>query len=394
MNSRQATPIFASPRRLATGALACAAFLSLGSPLVAQFEGINLPELEETEPAADNFRLEKPIKVKNQSGQEMLLVGMEGTSAVFQFAGQAGAEATIPITDDATTVLTFPFPENYGKIQLDAINGDFDDVVRALRRPVTPLMNFAHLPENASNFNPITEVYYRAVASAAEPKLATRATEAIRWESPNIPAIFKQHVAVLVTRLLEEGEIKAVGEIINLLHASLPLDEFSTIALPVADRLRTVGEIDLMERIYGSLCRSTDPEVARLGQLWAAYSLASAGRPEESQRLLDRVGDITEESELFPIFCLAQGQLGIAEENYAKALRFLSRAMVQTTLEDSFKPEMYYLMIKTYMEVDEAAPAGVLSREMAIFYPSSPWHQAVVDNFPNLAGPGSEPAAR
>jgi hypothetical protein len=394
MNSKQAIPHLASPRRLSAGALAGVAFLILGSTLSAQFEGIGLPELAKTEPAPDHFRLEKPIEVKNQSGQAMLLVGMEGASAVFQFAGQAGAEATIPITDDETTVLTFPFPKNYGKIQLDALNGDFDRVVRSLRASVTPLLNFVHLPGNASNFNQISEVYYRSIASAAAPKLATRATAAIRWQSPNIPPVFKQHVAVLVTRLLEEGEIQAVGEIINLLHASLPFDEFSTIALPVADRLRTVGEIELMERIYGSLCRSKDSDVARLGQLWAAYSLSSSGRPAESQRLLDRVGDITEGSELFPIFCLAQGQLGLAEENYIKALRFISRAMVQTTLEDSFKPEMYYLMIKTYMEVDETAPAGLLSREMAVFYPNSPWRKAVVENFPNLAGSGSEPAAR
>lgn len=331
-----------------------------------------------------NFRLDKPIPATNQDGQQLLLVGMQGNSVSFQFANMPGAEASIPVDQDSKIKLSFPYPDNFGDIQFHVLNGNYDRALRMIRQSPVDLLRFLSIPEQNCNFHLFSELYYRALAYAGQPDDAVAATAALPWRSPNLPGVFIQHASTLLNRMVEEREIDSVKALLSSLQTGLSLNQFSSIALPVADKLRLFGENVIVESIYNALSQSSDENTRKLGQLWIAYNLANTNRSDEAKQLLDRIGEISQESTLFPVYCLAHGRLALSENNSTQALRFLARAMVRTTIADSYKPEIYFLMIQSYMLDQNEVPASRLAKEMAVFYPTNMWRESITERYPDI----------
>lgn len=199
-----------------------------------------------------------------------------------------------------------------------------------------------------------------------------------------MPPVFLQHAASLLNRLVSEQKVQPAEKLLTMLQTSLSVTEFSQIALPVADQLRLLGENELVESIYRAMSESSDAATKQLGLLWIAYNQANTGNTQEARAMLERIGEFTEESPLFGIYCLAHGRLALEEKNSIQALRYLSRAMVRTSIADSYKPEIYFLMIQSYVLDGNMVPARRLTREMAVFYPSNMWLKTIQDRFPQL----------
>lgn len=333
---------------------------------------------------ATNFRIDKPIPVTNQNGQKILLVGMQGNLVSFSFANNPNAEASVPITEDSQIKFTYPYPDNFGDIQLNALNGNFEQALRMIRNPPIDLLRFLVVPEPNCNFHLYTEVYYRALAYAGDADEAVKATAAIPWKSPNVPTVFIQHASTLLNRMVSEKKIQPTENLLKTMQDGLSVAQFSSIALPVADKLRQLGENEIVESIYNALSQSSDVDIRKLGQMWTAYNLANTGRIEEAKKLLEKIGEVGQESALFAVYCLAQGRLALTEKNSVQALRFLSRAMVRTTIADSYKPEIYFLMIQSYMMDKNMVPASRLAKEMAVFYPNNMWRQNITELYPEI----------
>ena len=334
----------------------------------------------------NNFRLDKPIEVTNQNGQKILLVGMQGPSVIFQFtgAGMGNAEASIPVDPDSPIKFTYPYPQNFSDIQLNVLNGNYDQALRLIRQPPVDMLRFLSVPEPNCNFHLYGEIYYRALAYAGDPKKAVEATAVIPFGSQYLPPVFIQHAGSLLNRLVSERKVPSAEKLLSILQNSLPVTEFSKLALPVADQLRLLGENKMVESIYRAMTESTDDETKQLGFLWIAYNQANVGNTQEAKVLLEKIGEITEESSLFSIYCLAHGRLALAEKNSIQALRYLSRAMVRTSIADSYKPEIYFLMIQSYILDQNMVPAKRLTREMAVFYPTNMWLETIQKRFPQL----------
>lgn len=334
----------------------------------------------------DNFRLDKPMEVTNQDGQKILLVGMQGSSVIFQFAGMPDAQASVPVDQGSRIRFTYPYPENFSDIQLNVLNENYDRALRLIRKPPVDMLRFLNVPEPNCNFHLYGELYYRALAYAGTPQKAVAATAAIPLGGQNLPPVFLQHAGTLLNRLVSERKVPSAEKLLGILQTRLPVTEFSKLALPVADQLRLLGQNELVESIYKAMSESTDEETRKLGFLWSAYNQANIGKTKEAQILLDKIGEITEESSLFAIYCLAQGRLALEEKNSIQALRYLSRAMVRTTIADSYKPEIYFLMIQSYVLDENMVPARRLAREMAVFYPTNMWLETINKRFPQLKG--------
>lgn len=334
----------------------------------------------------NDFRIDDPIEVTNQDGQQIFLVGMQGSSVIFQFAGMAGAEASIPVDPDSQIRFTYPYPGNFSKIQSNVLNGNYDRALRLIRNPPMDLLRFLSVPEPNCNFHLYSEIYYRALVYAGDPETAIEATEALPFGSSNLRPRFTQHASVLLKRMVSEERIQHAEKLLNILQSTLSITEFSKLALPVADKLRLLGEDQIVESIYAALSQSSDEETRKLGLLWSAYNLANTGEIAEATRLLEDIGEVSEDSPLFGIYCLAHGRLALTEKNSIQALRFLSRAMVRTTIADSYKPEIYFLMIQSYMMEKNMVPARRLTREMAVFYPDNMWLESITGRFPELEG--------
>ena len=354
------------------------ATLTLGLALV-----FNL-DAQSNSAGANSFRIEEPIRVTNQDDQTLLLVGIQGTSVVFQFAGMAGAEASVPIDPDSRLQLTYPYPDNFGDIQYRVLGGNYRSALRLLPDSVKNLLHFLTIPEANCNFHLITELYYRSLAYAGKPQDVLEATAAVPWQSPYLPAVFMQHAGTILNRMVDEKEVEVSEKILAIFQKNLPARQFADLALPVADKLRLLGENKIVESIYSSLMKSSDEDIRKLGTMWSAYSYANTGRIDEAKELLKELGEIDETDSLFGIYCLAQGRLALTEKNSIQALRFLSRAMVRSSVADSFKPEIYFLMIQSYMMDQNTVPAKRLAKEMAVFYPNNMWHESVTERFPEI----------
>ncbi|MFU8847124.1 MAG: hypothetical protein ACNA77_00205 [Opitutales bacterium] len=331
-----------------------------------------------------SFRIDQPITVTNQDGQSVQLVGMQGSSVTFRFANMPDAEASIPIERNSRIRFSFPYPQNFSDIQMNVLNENYDQALRLIRNPPTDLLRFLSIPEPNCNFHLYGEIYFRALANAGDANEAVKASAGIPFGHPNLPAIFVQHAATLLNRIVNDQQVQAAEKLLNILRERLPVTEFSSIALPVADKLRLLGENAIAEGIYKALSESKDEETRKLGLLWIAYNLANTGQTEEAQKHLIQIGEITEESSLFGIYCLAHGRLALEQENTIQALRYLSRAMVRTSIADSYKPEIYFLMIQAYVLEQNMVPARGLTREMAVFYPQNMWLESIRTRFPEL----------
>lgn len=331
-----------------------------------------------------DFRIDDPVPVTKQDGQKILLVGMQGNTVTFQFAGMEGAEASIPVDPDSRVTLTYDYPGNFSQIQSNVLNGNYKRALRIIRNPPIDLLRFVAVPESNCNFHLYSEIYYRALAFAGEPQVAIEATSVIPWESPYLPPVFINHAETLLNRMVDEKKIEASEKLLSTLQDGLSVTQFSNLALPVADKLRLLGENEIVENIYNTLSQSADEEMRKLGLIWTAYNQASTGKTEEARLLLQKIGELTEESPLFAVYCLAQGRLALAGEDSTQALRFLSRAMVRTTIADSYKPEIYFLMIQSYMINENRVPAGRLASEMAVFYPNNMWLQTATERHPEI----------
>ncbi|HKK18686.1 MAG TPA: hypothetical protein VJ952_08385 [Opitutales bacterium] len=359
-----------------TPLVALAACLALAGNLKSQNQNIN-------------FTVDDPVPVVDQNGQRLMLDGMQGNSVSFQFAG-SNAGASIPITEDSQIKLTYPYPDNFSDIQFNVLNGNFDQALRQIRNPPINLLHFLAVPEPNCNFHLYSEIYYRALVYAGAPQVAVEATRAIPWGNQNLPPVFLDHAGTLLNRMVNEQKIKPTEDILSVLQDGLSVGEFSALALPVADKLRLLGENEIVESIYNALSQSSDEAMRKLGLMWTAYNLANTGQTEEAKRLLKEIGEITQESPLFAVYCLAQGRLALTEENSVQALRFLSRAMVRTTIADSYKPEIYFLMIQSYMMDEDEVPASRLAKEMAVFYPNNMWRKSIINRFPDLEKEGDQ----
>lgn len=337
----------------------------------------------QSQPQPVNFSIEDPVPVTNQDGQKLLLDGMQGNSVSFKFANM-DAGASIPVDPDSRIRLSYDYPDNFSEIQLNVLNGNYDKALRSIRNPPMDLLHFLAVPEANCNFHLYAEIYYRALVYAGAPQVAVEATAAIPWKSPYLPTVFVDHASTLLNRMVNEKKIDAAEKLLTTLEESLSVTEFSDLALPVADKLRLLGENEIVESIYNALSQSSEGKMRKLGLMWTAYNLANTGETEEAKRLLEKIGEVTEESPLFAVYCLAQGRLALSEENSTQALRFLSRAMVRTTIADSYKPEIYFLMIQSYMMDENKVPASRLANEMAVFYPNNMWRKSIINRFPEI----------
>lgn len=351
--------------------LACVACLALATNAHSQSED-------------NNFRIDEPISVTNQDGQDILLVGMKGSSVIFRFGNMRDAEATVPVERDSRIKFTFPYPQNFSDIQMNVLNENYDRALRLIRKPPIDLLRFLSIPEPNCNFHLYGELYYRALAQAGESELAVKASAGIPFGNPNLPPIFNQHAATLLNRIVNDQQVPAAENLLTILREKLPVTEFSNIALPVADKLRLLGENEIVDSIYKALSESENEETRQLGLLWIAYNLSNTGQTEGAEKLLGEIPEVTEESSLFAIYCLAHGRLALEQKNTIQALRYLSRAMVRTTIADSYKPEIYFLMIQAYILEQNMVPARRLTREMAVFYPNNIWLESITTRFPEL----------
>lgn len=331
-----------------------------------------------------SFRIEKPIPVTNQQGKQIKLVGMQGNSVTFQLDGMG--EASIPIDEDSPIKFTFPYPNNFSDIQMNVLNGNFDQALRQIRNRPIDLLRFLAVPEPNCNFHLYTELYYRALAYSitSNPEEAIAATAAIPWKNENVPLVFIQHASVLLNRMVSEKEIEPTRKLLATLEEGLTESQFSDLALPIADKLRLLGENEVVESIYDALSQSSDPEIRKLGRMWTAYNYANTGRLDQADKLLEEIGEVSQDSPLFPVYCLAHGRLALSQDDTVQALRYLSRAMVRTTIADSYKPEIYFLMIQSYMKVENTVPASRLAKEMAVFYPQNMWRKSISERYPEI----------
>lgn len=331
----------------------------------------------------NNFRLNQPMTVTNQDGQQVKILGMQGNAITFQLGGGAG-EASIPVTANSNIRLSYPYPDNFSDIQFNVLNGNYEKALLTIRKPPTDLLRFLSIPEKNCNFHQYAELYYRSLAYAGDAENAVAATKLIPWSSKNLPVVFVQHAAALLSRMVSEEKIDASESLLSTLREGLTVEQFSDIALPVADQLRVLGKNDTVESIYNALTKSSDPNIRKLGEIWIAYNLANTGKTAQAQKKLDQIGEIGQDSQFFPVYCLAQGRLALSEENSVQALRFLSRAMVRTTIVDSYKPELYFLMIQSYMLDKNQVPATRLAKEMAVFYPNNMWMKNINELYPEI----------
>jgi len=342
-----------------------------GSLLPLSAREIGLPKLPDADEPAETFTLERPIQVRDRNNTPQRITGMDDGRLVIEFPNMpAGAQAIVPMTDPGL-YFTAVLPSNYNDLVVAANEERYGPMLAQMEDLARSLSRFLAISPRKTNFHNVVERYYEAAVRAGDIGEAVEMSARMPWDV--LGDEFIEHAERLIFRTIEENEPELTKRMLSQLFELLPEDQFAEMAFRVADSLRTEGQYELTSRIYGSLAESSDSVLSRKALLWAGYTSAVAGDPEKARDILNRVEEPSREDDNFLTYLLARGRLGYADEDTREGLRFLSRAMVLTSIEATFKPELYYLLIRGYKESGEDEAADRLVREFRIFYPDNPW---------------------
>lgn len=332
----------------------------------------DLPQLPSITTGTDTFSLARPLRVLDVNKNPQLLVGLENGQLRLAFPNMPDAEAIVPI-DGQGLRLSVELPDNYNRMLYDAQLGNYETILNELKPLAEPLAGFLMISPAKSNFHIVFLRYYEAMVVAGSLEDAVAISLRMPWQS-----LSSEYVALgerLIYRSLEAQQIGLTQQLLSLFYQELREEEFSEMAFRIADALRTQGEHELAGQVYGSLASSSDPLLSQKSLLWAGYSRAVSGDAEGARKILSQVDELNRGDDNFLTYCLAQGRVGYADNNIRDGLRFLSRAMVLTAVDATFKPELYYLLTVGYKQSGNDEAADRLAREFAIFYPENPWLQ-------------------
>jgi hypothetical protein len=358
---------FSTPRLLL--AILCSLLGLCGNALLAQASPLNdLSQLPTIESPSNTFTLPRALPVIDVNQKKQLLIGMENGQLRIAFPNMPEAEAIVPIQG---VMLNIETPATYNRMLHDALVGDYQSTLTGLKPIAEPMARFLVISPDKSNFQTIFLRYYEALVLAGDLEDAVALSRQMPWNSlsPEFIALGER----LIYRSIEAEQIDQTQQLLSLFYQNLPEQEFAEMAFRVADALRTQGEHKLAGQVYGSLAQSTDPVLRQNSLLWAGYSLAVSGDAEGARKILDQVSELHRGDDNFLTYCLAQGRVNYADNNIRDGLRSLSRAMVLTSVDATFKPELYYLLTVGYQQSGNAEAADRLAREFAIFYPDNLW---------------------
>lgn len=331
-----------------------------------------LPRLPEIDLPTDTFTLAEPIRITDVNKNPQLLVGMDQGQLRLSFPNMPGAEAIVPV-DGKDMMVTAELPADYNRLLNDFQLGQYGLFLSAMKETAEPLAAFLSIPAAQTNFHGIFSRYYEALALAGEVEDAVALSLRMPWQI--LPPEYLRLGERLVARSIEAQQFDQTRQLLALFYQSLPEADFSDMAFRLADALRTQGEHELAAQVYGSLSQSNDSVLQQKSLLWAGYSRAVAGDATGARQILDEVQALQRGDENFLTYCLALGRLGYADNNIREGLRYLSRAMVLTAVDATFKPELYYLLTLGYQQSGNIEASDRLAREFSIFYPENPWLQ-------------------
>ncbi|WP_269524489.1 tetratricopeptide repeat protein [Coraliomargarita parva] len=342
----------------------------LVSTVLLQSADLELPQLQAPAAAAETFKLPRPVPIRDINNNEQLLMGMDEGQLLISFPNMPGAEVIVPLDSDGLR-LSVAVPDGYNDAVLAASRGDYGPIVQVLDPLAGPMMPFLRINARQTNLHPICLAYYKALVLGGQTDKAVQVSMKIPFES--VSEDFSKLAEELLFDCIEQGRFPAVEGLLSRLMVSLPEDGFADIAFRAADALRTAGEHALSLKVYGTLVDSADTVLRQRSLLWAGYSSAVSGNPAQARDILGELDDLERGDENFVTYCLARGRTGLAEDNLREGLRYLSRAMVLTSVEASYKPELYYLLIRAYRGSGQEEASARLLREFEIFYPENPW---------------------
>lgn len=331
---------------------------------------VDLPTLPEAELPSDSFTLSEPVPITDANQNTQLLVGMEQGQLRLSFPNMPGAEAIVPV-DGEDMVVSAQLPPDYNRLLNEYQLGNYGTYITGMSATAEPMAGFLAIPPAQTNFHNIFSRYYEAVVAAGRLEDAVALTFRMPWS--RLPPGYDDLGERLIYRSIEDREFAQTEKLLSLFYRTLPETTFSGIAFRVADALRTEQQHGLATEVYGSLAQSEEPLLRQKSLLWAGYSRAVSGDASGARDILTQVEELDRGDENFLTYCLALGRLGYAEDNVTDGLRYLSRAMVLTAVDATFKPELYYLLSSGYWESGNQVAADRLAREFTIFYPNSPW---------------------
>ncbi|HAV13617.1 MAG TPA: hypothetical protein DCX06_09050 [Opitutae bacterium] len=333
-------------------------------------QDLNLPRLPQVATPSDTFTLSKPIAITDTNKNTQLLVGMENGQLRLSFPNMPGAEAIVPIDGDEF-IISAQVPAGYNRLLNEYQLGNLGTFITGLQETAEPLAGFLMIPPENTNFHSIFIRYYEAIVTAGRLEDAAKLTNRMPWGQ--LPQEYIALSERLVYRSIEDREFQQTQKLLSLLFQSLTEESFAGIAFRVADTLRAEGNHELAAMVYGSLALSEDSILRQKSLLWAGYSRAVSKDADGARNILNQVQVLERSDENFLTYCLALGRLGYAEDNISDGLRHLSRAMVLTAVDATFKPELYYLLSVGYWESGNRIAADRLAKEFSIFYPENPW---------------------
>ncbi|WP_148216289.1 tetratricopeptide repeat protein [Coraliomargarita akajimensis] len=329
-----------------------------------------VPTLKPYKPPAQSFELKEALPVRvHIDGNPQLLLGMQGGQLRLVFADRPNAEVLMPLTAPGL-FLSYPLPADYTDLLLWEESGDAQRIVDAMAGYAEPLIHFLMIEPERCNFHPICFRYLRALVDAGKLEHAIGLT--LQMPLAALNESNQQAVIDLLQAALEAENYPAVTQLLSLLAAVQDPDSYAVLAFAAADHLRAAGQWELAVEVYGSVARVTGLERQTEALLYLAYSALELNHMDEASRLLEQMEQGSESTRTV-LRSLVLGRQAMLQGDADRAIHLFSYAMLKAPHTAAYKAELYYYLVHAYRAQLKPQAAAHLSREFALFFPTSIW---------------------
>jgi tetratricopeptide (TPR) repeat protein len=330
----------------------------------------------------------EPVQINqttNGRTQTLSFTDYENGMLIAELEGGVG-EISLPVSE--TMARTLALKESpMTDVRALVANGEYTEALALLRPLAYPLIKFHRIPESFNQLHsPIRSLVNALVETGqlieAEDVLSRIALDEVGLE-------YSALAITLLNALLAEGEFAKAAEMTNKIPVSGDYYVNIRPMIDAADALRAAGEFEAVIPLYEQLVGIVPENAKENIQMWLAYSLVLANRPEEATALIEQLDEPTPEKRTYSLYQLLIGSREHSQEQYESALDRLTRGYVRAQTSFNWVPEMLYLIGDCYERINSPAPARSAWTELTILYPDSPWALQAESSLSLLSVPGS-----
>lgn len=317
---------------------------------------------------------QNPLEMVNIAGgnqRTVFVTGLTDGQLAIRYNRDSAQEVFMPL--DSESLKLNVVASNQVTQAINAIRGgSYEDAIEVLRPTIYPMIRFLEIPEDKTNLHRYVDTYLFALRQTGEHY--NEAYDILdRMDLKSVPPSFLQHAIAFVEQLALKDESQKALALITRLPVDSEMSAVAPILMNVAGELRDQQKFEQALALYERVMSISDSDLRDIALLWNAYCNAALGREQTAEAFLG-TSEVKDTSlPAFSLKMLVQGQMALQDDNFAEAMRHVSRGLVFADVSYDWTPELTYWSGFCYEQLGNPETARHIYEELSLLFPMSSW---------------------